>query len=135
MPLLPWIDEYSVGIERIDAEHMKLIDMINKAYDSAEKDNDDVVLAELVSGMIDYAAVHFATEAWFMKKYDFPESAEHMQEHGNFTAKVVTTSGALDGDWAQDPIRVFRFLADWFTNHILKTDKELGRFLREKGVK
>ncbi len=134
MPLLPWTDEYSVGVDQIDTEHMKLIDMINKAYDTAENGNDEVVLSQLVADMLDYATVHFSTEAALMKEYGYPESADHMQEHGDFTAKIVTAGGDPSQDWSKDPVRVFRFLGNWLTNHILKTDKELGKFLNEKGV-
>lgn len=136
MPLLTWTEDYAVGVEKIDSDHKKLIDMINKAYDSSDGEgDDDVVLATLVGDMIEYATTHFATEAELMKEYGYPGAQQHMLEHGDFTARAVISGGTLAQEWTLDPVKVFRFLADWLNNHIMETDKELGRFLNSKGVK
>ncbi len=136
MPILTWTEEYSVGVERIDTEHKKLLDMVNKAYDSAELGEDDqATLAALIADMIDYASYHFETEANLMKEHGFPESSQHILAHGDFTARAVVSGNMPSQEWALDPITLFRFLADWFTNHVLKTDKELGQFLNAKGIR
>lgn len=136
MPLLTWNDDYSVGVKQIDDDHKKLLEMINKAYASAEAGVDeDITLADLVADMIKYAQDHFATEARLMKEYNYPNATQHQLEHGDFTARAIVSGGTLSQEWSLDPIKIFRFLADWLTNHIMKTDKELGKFLNEHGVK
>lgn len=135
MPIMNWDEAYSVGVERIDTEHRKLIDMINSAHDTAETENDTAALAGLVTDMIEYATIHFSTEAWLMKEHGFPGATEHMKAHQTFTDKVVTRDGTASIDWGNDPIPVFQFLADWLKHHIMETDKELGQFLNDRGVR
>ena len=136
MPIITWDETYSVGVERIDAEHKRLIAMINKAYDAAETMDDKAVLSDLIEDMVEYATTHFSTESDLMKQYKYPGREEHLLEHSNFTAKAVISGTAEPSDeWRVNPIKIFQFLAEWLKNHILETDKELGAFLNEQGVK
>lgn len=135
MPLLSWEDSYSVGVAQIDKEHRQLIDMINKAYDSAEDGNDEKALKELVSGMRDFAFTHFATETELMKRHGYPDAENHLKMHKDFTVRAtISSSMPASKDWTLDAIKIFQFLADWLNNHILETDKQLGKFLNEKGI-
>lgn len=58
-----------IGIKEIDDEHKKLFDMINDAIALAGKTEDVTYIAKnLIKGLKDYAAVHFAHEEAYMKK-------------------------------------------------------------------
>lgn len=135
MPILTWKDDYSVGVSQIDDEHMKLIRMINKAYDSVTNMKEQEVLLELVEDMKAYAAVHFATEEELMNKHNYPDLKEHKIAHDDFIIKAAMTDKLLSSDRESDPIEVFKFLADWLKNHIMATDKKLAAFLIEQGVR
>lgn len=136
MPVLSWKKEYSVGVEQIDNEHKQLIEMINKAYDSVEDREEEEVLSELVKEMQQYAKTHFATEAAFMKIHDYPEVESHRLKHNDFMMHAAPAGKKLTSDGKElDPIKVFKYLADWLTDHIMETDKHLGAFLNEKGIK
>lgn len=135
MPILEWQETYSVGVSRIDEEHKKLIAMINKAYDTSENGQDDEAMSELITDMIDYATTHFATEAELMREHGYPDSQAHLLEHGDFTARVVTTGSMKPSeDWHLDPVKIFKYLASWLNNHMMVNDMKLGKFLNEKGV-
>ncbi|OEU66219.1 MAG: hemerythrin [Desulfovibrio sp. S3730MH75] len=134
MPILTWKDDYSVGVKKIDEEHKMLIEMINKAYDSVETMREEKILVELIEEMRSYAMTHFATEEMYMKHYNYPLSDTHRMQHNEFLIKVASTDNLLFSDNSKvDPLKIFRFLADWLRNHILKTDKKFGAFLIEKG--
>ncbi len=136
MAILTWDDSYSVGVERIDNEHKMLIGMVNKAYDAADAKDDEAVLSDLINDMIEYATEHFSTESDLMKQYKYPDMEEHLLEHSNFTAKAVISGTAEPSDeWRVNPVKIFQFLADWFKVHVQETDKKLGAFLNEQGVK
>ncbi len=136
MSILKWKNEYSVGVEIIDSEHRQLIEMINKAFDSVENMEEDEVLSELVEEMRRYAMTHFATEEKLMREYGYPEAEEHKKQHNDFMITAASSDNMLSNDNIElEPIKIFKFLADWLRKHILGTDKKLGAFLNEKGVK
>ena len=136
MPVLSWKDGYSVGVRSIDDEHKQLLAMINRAYDSVENMEEEKVMMELVEEMRRYAMVHFATEEKMMLQYDYPFSKEHKLEHNDFMIKAASSNNILDtSPKGIEPVKIFKYLADWLREHIMKTDKKLGEFLNEKGVK
>jgi len=135
MPILKWDESYSVGVKVIDDEHRQLIAMINKAYDSVTNMEEDKVLGELVKDMCAYAMSHFATEDSLMNKYGYPAAERHIKMHENFAVKAEALNNLVSSGDKVEPVKVFKFLADWLRDHILKTDKELGKFLNEQGLK
>ncbi|WP_027720539.1 bacteriohemerythrin [Maridesulfovibrio zosterae] len=136
MPILSWKDGYSVGVRSIDDEHKQLLAMINRAYDSVENMEEEKVMIELVDEMRRYAMIHFATEEKMMLQYDYPFSNEHKLQHNDFMIKAASSNNILDSSASGvEPVKIFKYLADWLREHILKTDKKLGEFLNEKGVK
>ncbi|WP_320006911.1 bacteriohemerythrin [Maridesulfovibrio sp.] len=135
MPILKWDENYSAGVKILDDEHKQLIAMINKAYDSVTNMEEDIVLRELVKEMRAYAASHFATEDNLMNTYGYPALAEHLEMHESFAVKAEALNNLVSSGDKVDPVKVFKLLADWLRDHIMKTDKELGKFLNEQGVK
>ncbi|NDV26147.1 bacteriohemerythrin [Desulfovibrio sp. JC010] len=135
MPILEWDDSYSVGVELIDSEHKQLIGMINKAYDSIKNMEEEKVLVELVKDMNAYAAAHFGTEEKLMKEHGYPASEGHLKMHDEFAIKAKTLHNFVRSENEIEPVKVFKFLADWLRDHILKTDKDFGKFLNEQGVR
>lgn len=137
MPLMRWKDDYSVGVKKIDDEHKELIGMINKIYDSIENMREAELLPELVADMRKYAMHHFASEEMLMKHYQYPEFEAHRKMHNDFMVFAASADSALASGTKSplNPNNVFKYLANWLLEHILKTDKELGVFLNEKGVK
>ncbi|TIH14738.1 hemerythrin [Marinifilum sp. JC120] len=134
MPILEWNEDLSVGVRIIDTEHMQLLAMINKAYDSVKNMEEEKVLKELVKDMHDYALGHFSTEDKLMERYGYPAFKEHEKMHHDFTVKAEALDLLVRSGNPVEPVKVFKYLADWLRNHILKTDKELGAFLNEQGV-
>ena len=133
MPILEWNDGYSVGVKIIDDEHKQLLAMINKAYDSIKDMEEEKVLGELVKEMCDYAQSHFATEERLMKEHGYPAAEGHKKMHDEFTLRSETLDKFISSGDHVEPLKVFKFLADWLRDHILKTDKVFGEFLNEKG--
>lgn len=136
MPIIQWDDSYSVGVMRIDEEHKKLFEMVNKAYDATATGGDQEILRELVNDMREYALMHFATETALMKEYGYPEDQAHLDEHKSFIRRVITANSCdKSGMCGPDAIKLFQFLSGWLHDHIPGTDRALGRFLKERGVK
>ncbi len=136
MPLLTWNTNYSVGIQKIDDDHKILIDMINKACASIEQMEEHKVLDELVNDMRQYAMKHFSSEEGLMELHDYPDLESHKKLHNHFIIYAASLDNMLDSEKETlEPLKTFKYLADWLRNHILVIDKKFGSFLIEKGVK
>ncbi|MDC0336012.1 bacteriohemerythrin [Pseudodesulfovibrio sp.] len=126
MPIITWEHAYTVDVDRIDNQHKRLVEMINKAYDHAETMEEGEVLHDLLDDLRDYTLHHFGTEEAMMKGSGYPEEALHLEEHDHFREKMAGTE--------LDPIDIFKFLADWLRTHIQGTDKRFADYLIEKGL-
>jgi hemerythrin-like metal-binding protein len=130
-----WNSSYDTGIASIDAQHKKLVAILNNLYEAMSKGQANQVLGKLLAELVDYTIVHFAHEERLFKQHGYVEASAHKMEHDALTAQVKK----LQGDFASGRIslsmEVGTFLKDWLKNHILKTDKKYVAFLVSKGVK
>ena len=124
MALIEWQDSFSVGVEKLDADHKRLFDIINRV-DVAEKAGKSVqwVLEELRN----YAEYHFRGEEELMKAADYPEIEEHMRQHKAFVewlATVERTYNLAPDAHFHIAESVNEYLRDWWTHHILLVDMQ-----------
>ena len=124
MALIEWQDSYSVGIDEMDADHKRLIDII-KRIDEAEKSGRSVqwVLEELRN----YAEYHFRAEEERMIAADYPGIDEQKQEHKAFVewlASVERTYNLTPEAHFYIAETVNDYLSDWLTHHILLIDMQ-----------
>ena len=121
-----------IGIKEIDDEHKKLFDMINDAIALADKTEDVTYIAKnLIKGLKDYAAVHFAHEEAYMKKINDPELDSQIKEHKVFTEKVnsfkLDTSSNETTKKSLNDILVY--IVQWLYKHILGSDIMIGKLV------
>lgn len=135
MPILEWKDAYSIGNAKIDSEHMKLVEMINTAHASVDSKTSNRDVEKLVDAMVEYAKTHFATEEKYMAEYNYPDTANHKNEHWQFVTNISKEVPFADGPILPGTVKILSFLADWLVKHMMGTDRKLGEFLQEKGVR
>ena len=134
MPLIQWNDQLSVGINSIDEQHKKLINMINALNNALAEGQANEVLAKIFDGLAVYTVKHFGYEEELFAQYGYTESQAHKNEHQALIKQVQSLrQKMIDGDFMIS-VEVMVFLKEWLTHHILKTDKAYSRFLVAKGV-
>lgn len=131
MPFFEWDETLSVNIDEIDQQHKNLIEMINILYESAKKEDRNIVVGEVLIKLKNYFDVHFGTEEKYMLMYDYPEVQSHKTEHNNFIREVLDFEVACSGSYAPY-VPMLDFLKSWLSRHIKKTDINLGIFLAGK---
>jgi len=120
----------TLGIEEIDGDHSKLIELYNilnhSVSEGASKEYVEAVLEE----MINCTVWHFSHEERLMLKYGYNGYEEHKSDHqdliegaGKLKQKFLQT-GKLE---EEDLI----YLERWLTEHILVSDSRLAAFLIE----
>jgi hemerythrin len=135
MPVMIWTSELSVGITEIDEQHRNLITLLNQLSDAVLAGNNTEGIQKTLTGLIDYTQSHFSTEENLFKKYDYPETIAHTEEHNKFKQKVIEFERDFKMGKMVLFINISKFIKDWLTNHIKGTDKKYGPFLNEKGIK
>lgn len=133
--LFKWTPAYNTGIPSIDAQHRKLVDILNELYDAMGKGHANQVLGNLLDELIKYTVIHFSTEERLFRQYDYPGFAVHKREHEGLTAQVKTLQRDYQAGKLSISIKVGTFLKDWLAHHILEADMKYAPFLISKGVK
>ena len=87
-------DDYLIGIDEIDNEHRRLFQMINEAIDLSKESSDiSVISKNLVSGLKNYAATHFAHEEAYMEHIHDPELPIQKKNMKHLQKKSTLCSG------------------------------------------
>ena len=129
MAFFQWNETYSVGVPKFDQEHKKLVDLINKFYDSMKAGKGRQAIEETCKELVDYAKTHFVHEELAMKTSDYPNLEEHIKQHEIFKSRVAALQGKLAAGESVNAINVGNFLKDWLTKHIMGTDKTYTPYL------
>jgi hemerythrin len=136
MPLIEWTAKLSVGIDSIDEQHKKLVNMINALNDAMLTNSSNELLGKIFTGLAAYTQKHFTYEENMFAEYGYTDSKEHKRQHNELIAQVVELKQKFienpQGTMSAD---LMLFLKRWITNHIMRTDKDYAEFLISKGVK
>jgi len=124
-----WSDELSVGNAFIDADHKKLVDMVNKFHDAMSQGKGGAVVGIVLDNLIVYTREHFHREEVAMEKIGYPLFAEHKREHDKLIQEVQDLHASLAAGKTMLTIKVAKFLKDWLTVHIKETDQLLSKAL------
>ena len=134
---ISWQPDFATGVGIIDDQHRVLINMLNDANAKLTDRSPLEDLGRIVQGLLSYAGYHFQTEERLMTEhgYDTGPSArapEHINKHRGFAEKVVAVQEQIKAGQRIPKKDLVDFLTDWLTDHILRTDKELGAFICER---
>jgi hemerythrin len=131
-----WKDDYSVGVKSMDEQHQRFIEINNKFYDLLEGENPEKEILFVITDLKNYAHIHFKDEEELLKEHGYELLVGQVKSHEYFNKKVEELfQKAREGEADKNFIaETAKFIGDWLLNHILKMDKEYGKFLNEKGI-
>jgi len=128
---LEWRAEFHIGIENIDLWHKALLDRIN-AFTAKIRTGDSSAFHDLFAFLAGHAQQAFEIEEDLMRQHRYPFLDSHMQEHKRFIENFMALkkeAATCIGDPLYLSFRTQLLLLDWFTGHIAKTDRHMGRHL------
>ena len=128
---LVWDHILSVGIDEIDEDHRKLVNIFNILNHSVTEGDAPEYLAAVLEELINCTAWHFSHEERLMLKYGYEGIEEHKMEHRELikSAKELQQKILEAGKLVE--IKDLEFLERWLTAHILTDDMRLGSYLNE----
>ncbi len=126
-----WQDDFSVGVAVIDAQHQKLLQVINAFLDNLEQGAARDAIELSLEEMIRYTEYHFYTEQLLLEPH--PDFLAHLNQHWQLIKKTKQIQNDLRAGKVMTN-EVFDFLISWLKNHILGTDQVYFTYLRAKDL-
>ena len=134
LPLIEWNDSLSVGLDVIDEQHIKLVEILN-SLNSSGGGQDDEVIKKILNDLVEYTVYHFAFEEELLLKHQYPDYKNHVAAHKALVKKVGKFNEEFQAGKAKLSGELFKFLRSWLNGHIRGTDKLYVPHLIERGVK
>lgn len=130
MPLI-WNDSLITGVRQIDLQHQELIELINALEAAHAAGRRQEAIEEELPKLNAYVLFHFGTEGSLMPAADPDHVAAHRRQHAEFADRIA----ALRQEPAEniDLPELIAYLNRWLVEHIMKTDRELGRQILAQG--
>jgi hemerythrin len=99
--------------------------------------NDGVCIdsaSKIFFSLAHYAEHFLIQEEIYFRDYQFPRIKEHKDQHRGFIRRVIQFQADYEQDVGETCRSMLAYLEEWFGNHILKHDKEVIDYLKEKGL-
>ncbi len=132
--LLPWSEEYFVGIDFADVQHKQIVDIINRLHQALVDGKGRKVVGKALDDLIRYSQAHFAAEEKVLQSCGYPDFLAHHTEHECLTYKVLLFYQKFMVDDARMTPEGVKFLKDWMGKEILDADMKFAPFLKANGV-
>jgi len=150
MSLIHWQENWTLGIDVIDAEHQGLVDAINQITTQFSKDTGDMASPDAVSPNLGVSAVpavrhdnlhaalmafaaqareHFKHEENLMRNIGYPDLAGHRSEHALLLAEYIEMARDLE----RQGIRrldgeTMLALHHWLVGHMVGADRDYADY-------
>ncbi|HPQ88401.1 MAG TPA: bacteriohemerythrin, partial [Gammaproteobacteria bacterium] len=132
--IFPWQKNFDTGIEIIDNQHKKLVDILNLLASNLANRSKAVVLNKIFDELAEYANFHFESEekVWVEYFKDDIWYQQHEKTHEKFIQQVLNLKKQGDKLELDTVIQnIVSFLTQWLTYHILDTDKRMAIVVQE----
>lgn len=123
MSIIQWTEDMSVGVERLDEHHRRLIDLTNRLGAAIASGDTERTTGSVLGELIRYVYYHFGEEERLMELAGYADLPGHRDHHRAMAEHVR----GLEARFESDPAAVatadlHSFLADWLVNHIRSED-------------
>jgi len=122
----------SVHVADIDDQHKVLFSLINNLNYSLKKGKTTGELRLGLLKTLSYAVLHFRTEENLMRKYDYPDTDDHMTEHAKFVRRLKDCLDHSYGSAGCQPKDLMDFMRTWALEHELKLDHKYADHIAVK---
>ncbi len=132
--LVTWSDIYSIGSEKIDNQHKKLIDLINTLFNSFSEGNAEKIIPDIIKELTEYSHYHFKTEEDLFEKYNYAEKEEHIQKHKEFIEQIDKWKDKMLHKDKNLHYELMNYLKKWLLEHIKGDDFKYRDFFKKNNI-
>ena len=128
---IKFTEEFITGIPLIDEEHKELFRIIDEVQSLVRNnllsDRFDEILS-LLEQLTEYAASHFKDEEEYMRSINYVGLEAQKRAHDAFVTRIEDMDILnIDSNQQGTLEDILDFLTEWLVNHILFSDKKIGR--------
>lgn len=125
--MIEWTPNLSTGVAVLDEQHKAIFQWLAE-LESATAEQRTLFGVYVITRLKHYMREHFAAEEAMMKAAGYPDLEQHRAEHAKFRAKLEELQlKSIGEDISSDTVR---FLNNWLTNHIARTDMAYVPYLK-----
>jgi hemerythrin-like metal-binding protein len=132
--VLPWKDEYNLGIVSIDEQHKKLIGIINTLAKDIAQGLTHADINSTIVRMEQYVKDHFQYEEGYFALCKYEATPEHIAEHRIFLEKTEEFRKRAETEDPTLSIEILGYLEDWFLHHVQVVDKQYVETFHKYGI-
>lgn len=133
MSFIELTDKELVNIEKIDAQHLKYAELLNKLHKQLGAKFDGEA-KRLLSDLRATLRDHFDTEENLMKEHNYDNYFSHKLEHDRFFNKVDDYIKSIESGKTKLDLEFLKSGKRWFFNHFEFNDEKCAEHLRAQGV-
>jgi hemerythrin-like metal-binding protein len=136
MPFMTWTEEMSVGVEALDDDHKKMIDIVNELHEGIEAGHKKEILGSVLGHLLEYTRFHFAREEEFFAQTNYPAAVAHKMEHDGMVKRVLNVHDRFNNaPVAMLDLELMSYLKNWLVTHIQNSDRKYQLCLNNRGIR
>ena len=135
MEKIIWKREYSVGVERLDRQHQRIISVINKLIAKPRVLRKSGTIADVLADLNSYVSEHFLLEEQLLEENGYPSLIAHSKKHTEYGERIADFCLRTVEKDQNVPEELLSYLGDWWIGHILHEDMQYKSFFEEKGIR
>ena len=129
--MVTWSEALRTGVTEIDEQHQLLFRRAAVVRDAVLAGQGTAEVRATIDFLLDYAAVHFQTEAGYMAAAAYPDEQVHLDEHVKLTRTLLRAAEAYQAEGATPRLaeELAGFFERWLAGHIHEHDRRLAGWL------
>jgi len=114
----------ATGVESVDSEHQKLIEMVNQLDDACARGAGKQEVSKMLDFLSEYVVQHFTGEEAHMERLHCPSAMQNEQAHQDLLTKYSAWRKNFDSKGASISMvaELSATLKQWLVGHICKVD-------------
>jgi hemerythrin len=129
-----WREEYSIGLEVIDEQHKKFIEILNILSQSFIKRGSKKKIAQVLDHLEQYADSHFAFEEKYFEKFHYEDAEKHAKGHEFFRIQIGELRKKFESGDVMLQFDLFEFMEGWIEVHVQQEDKKFVECFKKNGL-
>ena len=126
---MQWLPSFALGIDEIDQQHQQLLHHAAAVVEAIQQQKSWSDIYYQIEALRQFVSFHFQFEEALMRMFRFPDMDGHAQSHESFFLKLEEIELQAIHDNLEK--NVVQLLTDWFTGHILHSDRSYVEHLRQ----
>lgn len=125
MQHIEWTEELELGHAEIDAQHRRIVEILNCLHAAAAKHRAGAAENALLDELVRLVDEHFRTEEAMMRSARYAGYETHREAHEILRHSVVDLRDSLFREHASISLKTLNFLKRWLYDHMRHTDCDL----------